>query len=65
MLRVFTFLDSHKKKQGKSSSNSDNKIQTKKGWKIYSRTRTFGVAVHKSNIRVKRWHNKYENSELD
>ena len=34
------------------------------GWKIYSRTRTFGVEVHRSNIRVKRWHNKYENSEL-
>ena len=34
------------------------------GWKIYSRTRTFGAEVHKSNIRVKRWHNKYENSEL-
>ena len=34
------------------------------GWKIYSRTRTFGEEVHKSNIRVKRWHNKYENSEL-
>ena len=31
----------------------------------YSRTRTFGAEVHKSNIRVKRWHNKYENSELD
>ena len=22
--------------------------------------RTFGAKVHKSNIRVKRWHNKYE-----
>ena len=31
----------------------------------YSRTRTFGAEVHKSNIRVKRWHNKYEISELD
>ena len=31
----------------------------------YSRTRTFGAEVHKSNIRVKRGHNKYENSELD
>ena len=28
--------------------------------KIYSRTRTFGARVHKSNIRVERWHNKYE-----
>ena len=26
--------------------------------------RTFGAEVSKSNIRVKRWHNKYENSEL-
>ena len=35
------------------------------GRKIYLRTRTLGVEVHKSDIRVKRWHNKYENSELD
>ena len=34
------------------------------GWNIYSRTRTFSAEVHRSNIRVKRWHNKYENSEL-
>ena len=26
-------------------------------------SRTYGAAVHKSNIRVKRWHNKYENSD--
>ena len=32
------------------------------GWNIY--TRTFGAEVHKSNIGVKRWHKKYENSEL-
>ena len=32
---------------------------------MYSRMGSFGVGVHKSNIRVKRWHNKYENSELD
>jgi len=31
----------------------------------YSRMGTFGAEVHKSNIRVKRWHNKYEISELD
>ena len=37
----------------------------KRGCKIYSRTRTFGAEVHKSNIRVKRWHYKYENSESD
>ena len=30
------------------------------GGKIYSRTRTFGAKVHKWNIRVKRWQNKYE-----
>ena len=28
--------------------------------KIYLHTRTFNVKVHKSNTRVKRWHNKYE-----
>ena len=27
---------------------------------MYSRTRTFGAEVHKSNIRVTRWHNKYK-----
>ena len=32
---------------------------------ILARTRTFGAEVHKSSIRVKRRHNKYENSELD
>ena len=26
------------------------------GWNIYSRTRTFGAEVHKSNIGIKRWH---------
>ena len=30
----------------------------------YTRTRTFGAEVHKSNIRVKRWYKKYENNEL-
>ena len=30
-----------------------------------TRTGTFGAEVHKSNIRVKRWHHQYENSELD
>ena len=63
-LRGFIFRDIHKK-QGRSSSNSGYRIQKICGWKIYSRTRTFGAEVHKSNIRVKRWHNKYENSELD
>ena len=61
-LRGFIFRDIHKK-QGRSSSNSGYEIQKICGWKIYSRTRTFGAEVHKSNIRVKRWHNKYENSE--
>ena len=28
-------------------------------------TGTFGAEVPKSNIRVKRWHHQYENSELD
>ena len=52
------------KKQGRSSSNSGYEIEKICDWKIYSRTGTFGAEVHKSNIRVKRWHNKYENSEL-
>ena len=52
-LRGFIFRDIHKK-QGRSSSNSGYEIQKICGWKIYSRTRTFGAEVHKSNIRVKR-----------
>ena len=48
------------KKQEKSSGNSGYKIRKICGRKIYSRTRTFGPKGHKSNIRVKRWHNKYE-----
>ena len=52
-LRGFIFRDIHKK-QGRSSSNSGYRIQKICGWKIYSRTRTFGAEVHKSNIRVKR-----------
>ena len=63
-LSVVIFIKK-KKKQGRSSSNSGYKIQKLCGWKIYSRTRTFGADVHESNIRVKRWHNRYENSELD
>ena len=63
-LKGFIFRDIHKK-QGRSSSNSGYKLQKLCGWKIYSRTRAFGADVHKSNTRVKRWHNKYENSELD
>ena len=58
-LRGFIFHDNHKK-QGRSSSNSGYKIQNISPRKIYSRTCTFGVKVHISNIRVKRWHKKYE-----
>ena len=58
-LRGFIFRDIHKK-QGRSSSNSGYETQKICGWKIYSRTRTFGAEVHKSNIQVKRWHNKYK-----
>ena len=58
-LRGFIFRDIHKK-QGRSSSSSGYEIQKICGWKIYSRTRTFGAEVHKSNIQVKRWHNKYK-----
>ena len=39
---------------------SGYKINKKFDGKIYLRTRTLNVKVHKSNIRVKRWHNKYE-----
>ena len=28
--------------------------------KMYSRMRTFGAKIHKSNIRVTKWHNKYK-----
>ena len=63
-LRGFIFRDIHKK-QGRSSSNSRYEIQKICGWKIYSRTCTFGAEVHKSTIQVKRMgRNKYENSEL-
>ena len=46
-----------KNKELRSSSNLGYKIQKICGWKIYSRTPTFGAEVHKSNVRVKRWHN--------
>ena len=62
-LRGFIFRDIHKKTR--EFEQFGLKIQKICGRKIYSRTRTFGAEVHKSNIRVKRWHNKYENSELD
>ena len=58
-LRGFIFHDIHRK-QGRSSSNSGYKIQKIYGGKICSPTRTFGAKVHRSNIRVKRWQNKYE-----
>ena len=32
---------------------------------MYSRTNTFGAELHKSNIRIKKYYNKYENGELD
>ena len=63
-LKRFIFRDIHKI-QGRGSRNMGYKLQKICGWKIYSRTGTIGAGVHKSNIRVKRWHNKYENSELD
>ena len=34
------------------------------GGKIYSLTRTFGAKVHKSDIRVERWHDKYDKTFL-
>ena len=62
-LMGFIFRDIHKKHR-RSSSNLSIKYKKICSWKIYSRPRTFGPKVHKSNIRVKRWHKKYENSEL-
>ena len=52
-LRTFIFRDIHKK-QGRSSSNSGYRIPKICGWKMYSRTRTFDVEVHKSNSLVKK-----------
>ena len=46
------------KKQGRSLSDSGYEIQKMCGWKVYSRTSTFGAEVHKPNIRIKRWDNK-------
>ena len=55
------YLSCYSQKQGRSLSNSGNKIQKKKkGGKIYSRTHTFRAKVPKSNIWVKRWHSKCE-----
>ena len=52
------------KKLGRSSSNSGYKIQKYMWREIYSRTRTrtrtFGAELHKSKIKVKRWHDKYK-----
>ena len=52
------------KKLGRSSSNSGYKIQKYMWLEIYSRTRTrtrtFGAELHKSKIKVKRWHDKYK-----
>ena len=44
------FHDIHKKQVRISSNSGYKKIC---GGKIYSRTRTFGSEVHKSNVRVK------------
>ena len=65
-LRGFIFHDNYSppKKQGRSLGNSGYKIQKNMWQEIYSRTRTrtrtFGAEVHKSNIRVERWHNKFK-----
>ena len=52
------------KKLERSSSNSGYKIQKYMWLEIYSRTRTrtrtFGAELHKSKIKVKRWHDKYK-----
>ena len=65
-LRGFIFRDIHRPAKNKEGFRAIRAMKYKKifGWKIFSRTRTFGADVHQSNIWVKRWHNKYENSEL-
>ena len=62
-LNAFSFVIFTKTKEG-VRTHSGYEIQKICGWKIYSRTRTFGAEVHKSNIRVKTWYKKYKNSEL-
>ena len=49
-----------KDKEGDRAIRAQYKMQKICGWKIYSRPRTFNAEVHKSIIRVKRWHNKYQ-----
>ena len=44
------FLDNILKKQGRSLTKSGYKIGKITGGKMYSRTRTFGAKLHKSNI---------------
>ena len=55
-----SFMMFTKNKEGARANRTTKYKKQMCGRKIYSRTRTFGSKVHKSNIRVKRWHNKYE-----
>ena len=59
-LRGFIFRDIHKKNKKGVQAIRAMKYKKICDWKTYSRTRTFGAEVHKSNIRVKKWHNKCE-----
>ena len=63
VLRGLSFLIFTKKMEGVRAIRAIK--YKKKGWKVSSCMRTFGVEEHKSNIRVKRWRYKYANSELD
>ena len=61
-LRGFIFHDNHKKtrKEFQQFGLQNTKIYV--AGNIYSRTRTrtFGAELHKSKIKVKRWHDKYK-----
>ena len=47
-------------KQGRGSNNSAGYKIQKTMWRENLLAHTFSAKVHKANIRVKRWHNKYE-----
>ena len=60
-LKGFIFHNNIHKKKNREGVRAMRVTKTKNlWWEINSRTRTCGVDVHKSNIRVKRWYNKYK-----
>ena len=60
-LKGFIFHNNIHKKKNREGVRAIRVTKTKNlWWEINSRTRTCGVDVHKPNIRVKRWYNKYK-----